>query len=277
VSRNLLIAAASLVGVLSICGLLIPNLLWTTSSLRASLTQSQRENAELRGTNERFDASISDLRDKLANIESKATKFALMVGVEDVAPPQLAAGGSSFDVQGLAPKASAPILQGEIDTLRNRSGQLESSFQVLDTAFQKQALTLSSTPSIFPVRGLLGNGYGWRRDPFTGIRDFHKGLDIIAPLGTKVVAPADGIVTRVGRAGGFGKSVLLSHGQGIVTRYGHLQATQVKVGQRVKRGESIATVGSTGRSTGAHLHYEVLVHRRHLDPVKYIVEEYKTF
>ncbi len=71
--------------------------------------------------------------------------------------------------------------------------------------------------------------------------------------------------------------MLLSHGQGIVTRYGHLQATQVKVGQRVKRGESIATVGSTGRSTGAHLHYEVLVHRRHLDPVKYIVEEYKTF
>jgi murein DD-endopeptidase MepM/ murein hydrolase activator NlpD len=277
VSRNLLIAAGSLVGVLSIGGLLIPDLLWTTSSLRASLTQSQRENAELRDTNERFDDSITDLRGKLADIETKAAKFALMVGVEDVATPQLAAGGSSFDVQGLAPRASAPILQGEIDTLRDRSGQLESSFQVLDTAFQKQALTLSSTPSIFPVRGLLGNGYGWRRDPFTGIRDFHRGLDIIAPPGTKVVAPADGIVTRVGRAGGFGKSVLLSHGQGIVTRYGHLQATQVKVGQRVKRRESIATVGSTGRSTGAHLHYEVLVHRRHVDPVKYIVEEYKTF
>jgi len=277
VSRNLLIAAACVVGVLSIGGLLIPNLLWTATSLRASLEKSRRENAELRQTNERFDASITDLRGKLSDIESKATKFALMVGVEDVATPQLAAGGSSFDVQGLAPKASAPILQGEIDTLRERSGQLENSFQVLDTAFQKQALTLSSTPSIFPVRGLLGNGYGWRRDPFTGIRDFHKGLDIIAPLGTQVVAPADGIVTRVGRAGGFGNSVLLSHGQGIVTRYGHLQATNVKVGQRVKRGDAIATVGSTGRSTGPHLHYEVLVHRRHVDPVNYIVEEYRNF
>lgn len=277
VSRNLLVAAGSVIGILSLCGLLSPHLLWTTTSLRATLVQSQRENEELRDTNERFDASITDLRGKLSDIESKAAKLALMVGVEDVAAPQLAAGGSSFDLQGLAPRASAPILQGEIDTLRERSGQLESSFQVLDTAFQKQALTLSTTPSIFPVRGLLGNGYGWRRDPFTGIRDFHKGLDIIAPPGTQVVAPADGIITRVGRAGGFGNSVLISHGQGVVTRYGHLQSTQVKVGQRVKRGEPIATVGSTGRSTGPHLHYEVLVHRRHVDPVNYIVEEYKTF
>lgn len=277
VSRNLLITAGCVIGVLSICGLLIPHFLWTTTTLRASLAESRRENSELRHTNERFDASITDLRGKLSDIESKAAKFAMMVGVEDVATPQLAAGGSSFDVQGLAPKASAPILQGEIDTLRERSGQLENSFQVLDTAFQKQALTLSSTPSIFPVRGLLGNGYGWRRDPFTGIRDFHKGLDIIAPLGTQVVAPADGIITRVGRAGGFGNSVLISHGQGVVTRYGHLQATRVKVGQRVKRGDPIATVGSTGRSTGPHLHYEVLVHRRHVDPVKYIIEEYRTF
>ena len=127
------------------------------------------------------------------------------------------------------------------------------------------------------MRGLLGNGYGWRRDPFTGMRDFHKGLDIIAPLGTKVVAPADGIVTRVGRAGGFGISVLLSHGQGLVTRYGHLQGASVKVGERVKRGDTIATLGSTGRSTGPHLHYEVLMHRRHVNPVKYIVEEYRAF
>ena len=277
VSRNLLIAAGGVIGLLSLCGLLFPHLLWTTTSLRATLAQSQRENEELRDTNKRFDASITDLRGKLSDIESKAAKFALMVGVEDVAAPQLAAGGSSFDLQGLAPRASAPILQGEIDTLRERSGQLESSFQVLDTVFQKQALTLSSTPSIFPVRGLLGNGYGWRRDPFTGIRDFHKGLDIIAPPGTQVVAPADGIITRVGRAGGFGNSVLISHGQGIVSRFGHLQSAQVKVGQRVKRGETIATVGSTGRSTGPHLHYEILVHQRHVDPVNYIIEEYKTF
>lgn len=277
VSRNLLIGAVSLVAIMSLCGLMIPHLLWKTSSLRGSLERSRRENLELQQTNERFDASLSSLRGKLAEIETKAAKFAMMVGVEDIGMPQMAAGGGSFDLQGLSPGAAAPILDGEIDTLQNLSGTLEDTFRVLDTAFQKQALTLSSTPSIFPVRGLLGNGYGWRRDPFTGMRDFHKGLDIIAPLGTRVVAPADGIVTRVGRAGGFGLSVLLSHGQGIVTRYGHLQATDVKVGQRVKRGETIASLGSTGRSTGPHLHYEVLAHRRHVDPVKYIIEEYRAF
>jgi murein DD-endopeptidase MepM/ murein hydrolase activator NlpD len=276
VSRNLLIAAGSLVGVLSICGLLIPHLVWTTTSLRASLDRSERENSDLRDANQRFDASITDLRGKLADIESKAAKFALMVGVEEIAAP-LAAGGGSFDALGMSPGGGERILQGEIDTLRDRSRQLESSFKVLDTAFQKQALTLSSTPGIFPVRGLLGNGYGWRRDPFTGIRDFHKGLDVIAPQGTGVVAPADGIVTRVGPAGGFGVSVLIAHGEGVVTRYGHLQAAKVKVGQRVKRGDPVAAVGSTGRSTGPHLHYEVLVHGRNVDPVKYIIEEFKTF
>ncbi|MFQ5877051.1 MAG: M23 family metallopeptidase, partial [Acidobacteriota bacterium] len=158
-----------------------------------------------------------------------------------------------------------------------RSGALRDSLRVLDMAFQKQAMLLSSTPSIYPVRGLMGNGYGWRRDPFTGMRDFHQGLDIVAPIGTKVVAPADGIVTRVGRMGGFGNSIFISHGYGIVTRYGHLQAAKVRVGQRVKRGDVVGLVGSTGRSTGPHLHYEVLVHQRHVDPVKYILEEYRSF
>src|SRR5437773_2424390 len=117
----------------------------------------------------------------------------------------------------------------------------------------------------------------WRRDPFTGMRDFHQGLDLVAPIGTKVIAPADGIVTKVGPSGGFGNSVFISHGYGIITRYGHLASYNVRVGQRVKRGDVIATVGSTGRSTGPHLHYELLVHQRNVDPIKYILEEYRAF
>jgi len=92
-----------------------------------------------------------------------------------------------------------------------------------------------------------------------------------------VVAPADGIVTRVGPSGGFGNSIFVSHGYGIITRYGHLSAYNVKVGQRVKRGDVIGMVGTTGRSTGPHLHYELLVHQRNVDPIKYILEEYRTF
>ena len=113
------------------------------------------------------------------------------------------------------------------------------------------------------------------KDPDVVVACVGGGSNSIGAFSAYVGDPA---VELVGvEAGGFGISVLVSHGQGVVTRYGHLQAAKVKVGQRVKRGESIATLGSTGRSTGPHLHYEVLVHRRHVDPVKYIVEEYKTF
>jgi murein DD-endopeptidase MepM/ murein hydrolase activator NlpD len=201
----------------------------------------------------------------------------MLAGVEDPQSQQMAAGGSSFDLKGLSPKASQAVIESEINTLKERSGVLQDTFRVLDVAFQKQSLLLSSTPSIYPVHGLLGNGYGWRRDPFTGMRDFHQGLDLVAPLGTKVVAPADGIVTRVGQSGGFGNSIFISHGYGIITRYGHLSAYNVKVGQRVKRGDVIAMVGSTGRSTGPHLHYELLVHQRNVDPIKYILEEFRSF
>ena len=102
-------------------------------------------------------------------------------------------------------------------------------------------------------------------------------IDLVAPIGTKVVAPADGIVTRVGVSGGFGNSIFVSHGYGIITRYGHLAGYNVKVGQRIKRGDVIGMVGTSGRSTGPHLHYEVLVHQRNVDPVKYILDEYRSF
>ena len=278
VSRNFVVMAGGFVGLLLSAGLMFPHFLLKSSQLRASLEKVTLENAELKRANEKFDASLADLRAKLAEFESKANKFALMVGVEDLnGQQQMAAGGSSFDLKGLSPKASASIIEGEINTLRERSGALQDSFRILDMAFQKQALLLSSTPSIFPVRGLMGNGYGWRHDPFTGMRDFHQGLDIVAPLGTKVIAPADGIVTRVGQSGGFGNCVFISHGYGIMTRYGHLSGYSVKVGQRIKRGEPLGLVGTTGRSTGPHLHYEVLVHQRNVDPVKYILEEFKSF
>ncbi len=277
VSRNFLIMAGCFLGLVFVAGLMFPHFLLKSTQLRAGLETLAAENAELRKANEKFDASLADLRGKLAEFESKATKFALMVGVDDLNGQQMAAGGSSFDLRGLPPKASQAVIEGEINTLRERSGVLQDSFRILDMAFQKQALLLSSTPSIFPVRGLMGNGYGWRRDPFTGMRDFHEGLDVVAPVGTKVISPADGIVTRVGASGGFGNSILISHGYGIITRYGHLSSYSVRVGQRVKRGDVVATVGTTGRSTGPHLHYEVLVHQRNVDPVKYILEEYRSF
>src|SRR5262245_61876816 len=281
ISRNLLIVGGVFLAILVTGGLMFLHFLLKTSRLTNMLAEMGRENAELKKANEKVDASLTDLRGKLAEIETKAAKFALMVGVEDVATPNLAAaaaGGGSFpDLKGLEPHQAETLIEGEIKTLQERSGALQDSFRVLDTAFQKQALILASTPSIYPVRGLLGNGFGWRRDPFTGMRDFHQGLDIVAPVGTKVVAPADGIITRAGPSGGFGLSIFVSHGYGVVTRYGHLSNLVARVGQRVRRGDVIATTGSTGRSTGPHLHYEVLVYQKNVDPLRYILEESKAF
>ena len=276
-SKRFLIVSGSLVGAVLLAGLMLPHFVLRSSQLRTQLERVAVENAQLKKVNEKIDASLTELRSKLAEFETKATKLALMVGVEDINAQQMGAGGSSFDLRGMSPRASQSILEGEIRTLRKRSGALQDSFRILDMAFQKQAMLLSSTPSIFPVRGLMGNGYGWRRDPFTGMRDFHQGLDIVAPMATKVVSPADGIVTRAGRMGGFGTSIFVSHGYGIVTRYGHLKTANVKVGQRVKRGDVIGQVGSSGRSTGPHLHYEVIVHQRNVDPVKYILQEFRSF
>src|SRR5262249_22429272 len=142
---------------------------------------------------------------------------------------------------------------------------IQGTLKILDEAYTKQAMFLAATPSILPVKGLYGNGFGWRKDPFTGLRDFHEGLDITAAPGTKVVAPSDGIVTMAGPSDtGFGNFVCISHGYGVVTHYGHLQGFAVRPGQRVHRGDVIGFAGSTGRSTGPHLHYEVVVHQRNV-------------
>jgi murein DD-endopeptidase MepM/ murein hydrolase activator NlpD len=121
-----------------------------------------------------------------------------------------------------------------------------------------------------PVEGWFSHGYGWRKDPFTGAREFHRGIDIVAPPGTEVRAPADGFVSRAGRFGDYGRSLDLAHGYGYVTRYAHLQQILVEPGSRVRRGDVIGFVGSSGRSTGPHLHYEVFREGRHVNPWSYL-------
>lgn len=130
---------------------------------------------------------------------------------------------------------------------------------------------LLSTPSIWPTKGYLTSGFGWRRSPFSGASAMHKGLDIANRVGTPVSAPARGAVTFSGADGAYGISVTISHGVGIVTRYAHLSKALVKVGDYVQRGEVIGAVGNTGRSTGPHLHYEVIVNNTPVDPMRYIL------
>jgi murein DD-endopeptidase MepM/ murein hydrolase activator NlpD len=132
---------------------------------------------------------------------------------------------------------------------------------------------LGATPSVRPVNGWVTSKFGYRRSPFSRSSRMHHGLDIAASFGTPVRAPAEGIVSYVGYEGGYGKLVSIDHGYGVVTRYGHNAQIHVKVGQKVKRGDKIASVGNTGRSTGPHLHYEVRVNGVPVDPSKYILDQ----
>jgi len=158
----------------------------------------------------------------------------------------------------------------------NLSNLTEKSVK-LEKFYKDQSILLASTPSVWPVHGYLSAGFGNRIDPFTGQRDFHPGIDISAPNGTKVMAPADGIVISTAERGGYGNAIVLNHQYGVVTRYGHLSSYNVRPGQRVRRGEVIGFVGSTGRSTAPHLHYEVWVRDQAQNPIHFILDEYRTF
>jgi murein DD-endopeptidase MepM/ murein hydrolase activator NlpD len=127
------------------------------------------------------------------------------------------------------------------------------------------------TPSIWPVKGWVSSKFGYRISPFTNEREFHEGLDISVRTGTRIVAPADGVVSSIGKTYGFGTILTINHGYNLRTRYAHLSKVLVKKGQSVKRGEKIALVGSTGRSTGPHLHYEVVLSGVPVDPLNYIL------
>lgn len=162
-------------------------------------------------------------------------------------------------------------LELNVDQVHKKAALQEQSLQELYELLKDQHALLSSTPSVAPVRGIYTSGFGYRTSPFTGARSLHTGIDLSAPIGTLVRSPADGIVTRIENDPGYGKVLVVSHGYGFSTLYGHNSKILVKVGQKVKRGDGISEVGNTGRSTGSHLHYEVRVNGVEVNPVKYIL------
>jgi murein DD-endopeptidase MepM/ murein hydrolase activator NlpD len=148
----------------------------------------------------------------------------------------------------------------------------EQSLEELFEVLKGREIQIASTPSILPVQGWVTSHFGYRIDPFTGRRALHKGLDVAARIGAPVVAPADGVVTFAGPYGSFGNALMIFHGYGISTLYAHTDELDVKVGHKVKRGDIVAKVGNSGRSTASHLHYEVIVHGVHVDPRKFVLD-----
>ncbi len=136
---------------------------------------------------------------------------------------------------------------------------------------ENQKTMLASTPSIWPTRGWVSSPFGYRISPFTNEKEFHKGIDISTRMNTPIIAPADGVIASVGRDHGMGNMLTINHSYGVKTRYGHVSKVLVKKGEYVKRGQKIALVGNTGRSTGPHLHYEVYLNGLPVNPYRYIL------
>jgi murein DD-endopeptidase MepM/ murein hydrolase activator NlpD len=171
-----------------------------------------------------------------------------------------------------SPQSEGDLLH-QLDDLEKKVKAQEQEARALKSYFEDQQALLASAPSIWPVRGWVTSDFSVRLDPYTGERVMHEGLDVAAATGAPVRAPADGTVVFNGMEGGYGHVLVLDHGYGLKTRFGHLSRIDVKLGEKVKRGQFVAAVGNTGRSTGPHLHYEVRVNGVADNPRKFILEE----
>jgi len=184
----------------------------------------------------------------------------------------LPAVGGPEDVAGLE-SIELPDFLSMLDELSVEMEDRGQKLSVLDTLLMDRSLHDRVMPSGSPVKnGWVSSGYGKRADPFTGKKEFHKGVDLAGKEGSRVLSAGDGIVTWVGKRTGYGNLVEITHGNGYVTRYGHNKKLLVAVGDTVKKGQQIAVLGSTGRSTGPHVHYEVVHNGQQVNPSKYLTD-----
>ncbi len=230
---------------------------------------------------QRFSKKIKQVESQLGRLEKFDRKLRVITALErQDQTAKFGTGGPNIDSDiSFATKSKKysqsllASLNKDIVRIKNQAEAQESSFFELDEFFKEQSSLLSHTPSIWPVKGWVTSTFGYRRSPFSGLREMHEGIDVATHMKAPIIAPANGIVTRVGYHRGYGNLVEIDHGYGVVTRFGHNSKNVVKLGQKVKRGNVIALVGSTGRSTGPHMHYEVLLNGVPVNPNSYIFED----
>jgi murein DD-endopeptidase MepM/ murein hydrolase activator NlpD len=265
--RPTLIAASAVVSLPILIGL---GARW---SGQAAISSLQRENASYREATGELAAQVTSLQDAVDDLGVRAsvdpTASRAMEKLPSAVKSRAMGGGST------ASAAAAPVLESAFTSpdsalglLRELLGTIEERLASVRSGVERRQALASATPSIWPVTGWLSSGYGNRQDPFRGGRDFHPGLDISAEHGRPVVATADGTIASASREGAYGNLVVIDHGFGLSTRYGHLSRFAVGAGQHVRRGQVIGYVGSTGRSTSSHLHYEILVNGKLTNPLK---------
>lgn len=251
------------------------------------LTNLQEENTMQRQQIGSLSGKVQAINQKMAELKEFDRKIRAMVnmdpskgnGMEPAKEQQqfIGIGGSDSSLGG----ANSPSEKGHkklvrmmyrsLDNLDSDMSVHKDEKEELLRLLDRRKSILACTPSVWPARGWVSSGFGYRMSPFTGERELHRGLDICGRKGSPIIAPADGVVTDIETDPGYGKMVIIKHGYGINTMYAHLEKVYVKKGQAVKRHQEIAQVGDSGRTTGAHLHYEVHLNGVPINPLRFIL------
>ena len=237
-------------------------------------TETQKSQIQFfSGRIEDLEKQLSKLKDFdkririIANLE-KGQETTSLVGVGGPSPSDIREKlKSGRDEKGLIQQ-----MRTDVEWLQSEAMSREESLSELEKLLQSKKEMLAHTPSIWPIMGWVTSVFGFRTDPFTGLSQMHEGIDISNRVGTPVVASADGIVSDTGNDLVYGKLLVISHGFGMTTRYSHLSKVMVRVGEKVKRGDKMAEVGMSGRTTGPHLHYEIKLNGIPVNPVRYILD-----
>ncbi|MBN2332725.1 MAG: M23 family metallopeptidase [Deltaproteobacteria bacterium] len=237
--------------------------------------------AEMEAQVDFFSHRIEQLTDRLAEIKESNAKIKVLANLEahagvvdrqGIGGPDHAVAVLTTDSLSEARRQVVERMHRDLQTLELQLADERQESNLLHDYLEEKKTLLNFTPSVRPVRGWVSSKFGYRISPFTGRREFHHGVDIVNRKGTPVIATADGRVKFAGVNGGYGKMVVVDHGTGVETKYGHLSRIGVKVGEKVVRGQEIGLLGNSGRSTGPHLHYEVVMKSNTVNPVQYFVD-----
>jgi murein DD-endopeptidase MepM/ murein hydrolase activator NlpD len=240
----------------------------------------QQENASLSREIGELHGRLVSLSDTITQISQRDARIRVLANLEPIDPQVQEAGiggpgTSDLSLSGLTglTRRSAEV-RVDLGALIRRANLLASSFKEAADSLSVHTARLAATPSIMPTQGWLSSAFSAMREhPILHLARPHEGIDVSAPMGSPIEAPAAGVVSDAGWETGYGNTVTINHGFGIVTKFAHASKILVKVGQRVSRGQRIALVGNSGLATGPHLHYEVHVNGRPVDPLKYVLPE----
>lgn len=251
-------------------------------SKRNTLLQYKQTNVKLKGQIASYSSRLSDIRNKIAKVDKLKSKFANITKDYKFKSDKktLALGGTEVDIEqnlsAIADSKQKEYLIELSDTLATLGMELDKrtmALSELSDILEERKLLMNSTPSIWPVKGWITSSFGFRKSPFTGGRVFHAGLDIANRRGTPIKTTAKGVVIFAGWKSGYGNMMVIDHGYSFVTQYGHCDKLLKKAGDVVEKGDTVALVGNSGRSTGPHVHYEVLVNGVPVNPLKFIIDD----